>query len=84
MEEYYLLTFENTHKAISCEKVLQNQGFPVRIIPVPTELSAGCGLSVRFDGENYSLVSKALKTIAYTSLYRVKRTGFEKALTKIE
>lgn len=83
MEAYYLLTFGNTHQAISCEKALQSQGFPVRIIPVPTELTADCGLSLRFDEKNFTSVSKVLNTIEYTSLYKVKKIGFEKELIKI-
>jgi len=82
MEEYYILTFENTHQAISCEKALHNQGFPVRIIPVPTELTADCGLCLRFEEMIFTAVSKVLNTIAYVSLYKVKKNGFNKAFTK--
>jgi len=83
MEEYYLLTFENTHQAISCEKTLQNQGLSVRIIPIPTELTSGCGLSLRFEKEKFSSVSKILNTIVYTALYKVIKNGFNKELTHV-
>ena len=45
MEEYYLLTFESTHAAISTEKLLKPAD--VRIMPVPRFLSASCGISIR-------------------------------------
>lgn len=45
MEEYYLLTFESTHAAISTEKLLKPAG--VTIMPVPRFLSASCGISIR-------------------------------------
>ena len=45
MDEYYLLTFESTHAAISTEKILKPA--EVTIMPVPRFISASCGISVR-------------------------------------
>ena len=45
MDEYYLLTFESTHAAISTEKMLKPA--EVTIMPVPRFISASCGISVR-------------------------------------
>lgn len=45
MDEYYLLTFESTHAAISTEKLLKP--VEVTIMPVPRFISASCGISVR-------------------------------------
>lgn len=45
MEEYYLITFESTHAAISTEKLLKPA--EVSIMPVPRFISASCGISVR-------------------------------------
>lgn len=45
MNEYYLLTFESTHAAISTEKLLKPAD--VTIMPVPRFISASCGISVR-------------------------------------
>ena len=45
MNEYYLLTFESTHAAISTEKLLKPA--EVRIMPVPRFISASCGISIR-------------------------------------
>lgn len=45
MDEYYLLTFESTHAAISTEKLLKPA--EVAIMPVPRFISASCGISVR-------------------------------------
>ena len=45
MEEYFLLTFESTHAAISTEKLLKPA--EVTIMPVPRFISASCGISVR-------------------------------------
>ena len=45
MEEYYLITFESTHAAISTEKLLKPA--EITIMPVPRFISASCGISVR-------------------------------------
>ncbi|MBR2674682.1 MAG: DUF3343 domain-containing protein [Mogibacterium sp.] len=45
MDEYYLLTFESTHAAISTEKLLKPAD--VSIMPVPRFISASCGISIR-------------------------------------
>ena len=49
MNEYYLLTFESTHAAISTEKLLKPAA--VTIMPVPRFISASCGISVRIKPE---------------------------------
>lgn len=50
MEEYYLITFESTHAAISTEKLLKPAD--VSIMPVPRFISASCGISVRIHPDN--------------------------------
>jgi len=49
VNEYYLLTFESTHAAISTEKILKPAG--VTIMPVPRFISASCGISIRIKPE---------------------------------
>ena len=41
----YLLTFFNTSGAIAVEYFCKEHGIPGRLIPVPREISASCGLS---------------------------------------
>ncbi|MBU5481245.1 DUF3343 domain-containing protein [Blautia sp. MSJ-19] len=41
----YLLTFYNTSGAIAVERFCKANGIPGRLIPVPREISASCGLS---------------------------------------
>ncbi|HAG21990.1 MAG: Diphthamide biosynthesis methyltransferase [Synergistales bacterium 53_16] len=43
-----IATFETTHMAISFEKNCRKAGLAVKIVPVPRELSASCGLACRF------------------------------------
>lgn len=41
----FILTFANTHDVIRMEKLCKESGIPGRIIPVPREISASCGLA---------------------------------------
>ena len=40
-----VVTFHTTADAMAMEKVCKERGTPGRIIPVPREISAGCGLA---------------------------------------
>ncbi len=43
--EFLVITFSETSDAMAAEKLFQEQQIPGRIIPIPRQLSAGCGLS---------------------------------------
>ena len=40
-----VITFNTTTQAMAVEKYCLEKGLPGRIIPVPREITAGCGLS---------------------------------------
>lgn len=40
-----IITFSTTTEAIKMEKFCAEKGLPGRLIPVPREITAGCGLS---------------------------------------
>ncbi|MCH4184578.1 MAG: DUF3343 domain-containing protein [Eggerthellaceae bacterium] len=40
-----VITFDSTADAMAMECSAQSNGIPGRIIPVPSEISAGCGMS---------------------------------------
>lgn len=43
-EERLIITFRTTAEAIAMEKACKERAVPGRLIPVPKEISAGCGL----------------------------------------
>lgn len=51
--EYVVITFNNTTEAMAMEKYCSEQLLPGRMIPVPQEISAGCGLAWRVKKEDY-------------------------------
>ena len=74
MTKEWLLAFSSTHHAIAAEKTLTNEGFSVAIIPTPRGISASCGLSLLWKGEEKPdcegiLQSLVKKQIQWADLY---------------
>lgn len=44
-EERFVVTFHTTAEAMAAEKAFQKAEIPGRLIPVPRQISAGCGLA---------------------------------------
>lgn len=44
-EEKLVVTFHTTADAMAMERLCRKTGAPGRLIPVPREISAGCGLA---------------------------------------
>ena len=55
-----IITFANTTQAMAMEKFCMENGLPGRIIPVPREITAGCGLSWKAKPEEQQLLTETL------------------------
>ena len=55
-----ILTFATTTQAMAVEKFCAEHGLPGRLIPVPREITAGCGLSWKAQPEAGELLTAAL------------------------
>lgn len=53
-QNYHLLTFHTTTAAMAMEDYCHGHGIPGRMIPLPQEISAGCGLAWRMRPEEYA------------------------------
>lgn len=60
MEKFKLFTFNSTHQAMLMEKVIKESGYGIRLIPIPRNLSASCGLAARITLEDFEAVSKVV------------------------
>jgi hypothetical protein len=80
VEEFNIISFESTHMAIKSERILLESGFDVRIIPVPREITASCGLALQINIEDFDKSKKVLEeqTVLFSGYYLVKRTGLKK------
>ena len=48
----YLITFSNTNSAIKAEQCLLSQEILVGVLPLPAQISAGCGICLRIRAED--------------------------------
>jgi hypothetical protein len=55
-----LATFDTTHMALFFEKTCRGKGLDVRIVPVPRQLSASCGLACSYPCGAEDLVRAAV------------------------
>ena len=55
-----VITFATTTQAMAMEKFCHAQGLPGRLIPVPREITAGCGLSWKAEPEQQAALEAAL------------------------
>ncbi|TCO77996.1 DUF3343 domain-containing protein [Marinisporobacter balticus] len=82
-QEFYVISFESTHHAIQTETRLKKD-FTIETIPTPREISASCGLSIKFSLEKFSEVMKALGSDQEkVSLFKIKKIGKNKMVTPI-
>lgn len=56
-----IITFATTTQAMAMEKFCQENGLPGRLIPVPREITAGCGLSWKAQPEEQERLVTALR-----------------------
>ena len=55
-----IITFATTTQAMAMEKFCADNGLPGRIIPVPREITAGCGLSWKAKPEEQQFLTEKL------------------------
>lgn len=68
-----VVTFDATDAAMAAEKYCLERGVPGRLIPVPREITAGCGLAWKAEVDQEEAVTAALEAagIAYSGVHRV-------------
>lgn len=55
-----LFTFKNTHYVMLAEKVLLRAGVNVSVLPLPPQISAGCGLCIGMAADEREIAARAL------------------------
>ena len=68
-----IITFDSTSQAIKMEKISKQNSFDGRLIPLPTIISAGCGLSFCTSVENTEKAEQLmlLNNIEYNKIYQL-------------
>lgn len=62
--EYVLLTFASSHAAMAAEFAVRKSTSPARLIPLPPDISAGCGLALRLPATDIQQVVALLEESA--------------------
>jgi len=52
--------FHSVHRVMKAEKILTGQHLDILLIPVPRQLSADCGMAIRYPHECHPQVQQAL------------------------
>ena len=69
-----VITFATTTQAMAMEKFCLAQGLPGRLIPVPREITAGCGLSWKAEPADQEKLTAAFTEagMGWDGMYIVK------------
>lgn len=70
MDKYYILTFENTHNAISGESTLKENKIKAIVMPTPTFLTKSCGISLRVEEDEI----ERIKILEIENKIKIKST----------
>lgn len=78
MDMYYVITFQNTHSAISGENILKNNNIKVQIMPTPTVITKSCGISIKICNEYIEEVKNLIKKgkLDIKNIYAKDSTGY--------
>ena len=83
-ETFLLLAADSTHLIIKSEKLLKENEIECRIIPLPSDVKATCGLSIRLELEYKERADEILKSNGIElEKYSVIKKGLKKHIEKI-
>ncbi|WP_352418770.1 DUF3343 domain-containing protein [Proteiniborus sp.] len=84
-EVYYVIAFDSTHYAIQGEKVLRDKDIDIKVIPTPREITASCGLSIRFNPELFEQIKNILKeySLSIRGIYKLVKNNAGRSASKI-
>lgn len=84
-EVYGLVTFESTSHAIKGEKIFKEMDISIKIIPTLREITASCGLSIRFHLEDLEKIKKGIEEydLAIKGIYKFYKESGKYNVEKI-
>ncbi len=83
-KEFYVIVFDSTHYAIQTEKRLKEK-FQIQTIPTPREITASCGLSIKFSVDQFDLMMDELNTNIESKfkVFKIEKKGSSKNVVKV-
>lgn len=85
MEEFFFISFDSTNHAMEAEDYLKKNHYSITILPTPREVSASCGLSIRFNSGGLSEIENAVScgTLKVKGIYCLKNDEGKRVVEKI-
>lgn len=70
----FVISFDETTQAMAMDRFCTQNGLPGRLIPVPREITAGCGLAWKAEPKDEPVLMAVLEKegIAYSSTYMLE------------
>lgn len=85
-ENFYVISFDSTHHAIKAEKLFKERNLNIKMMPTPREITASCGLSIRFEaGDLYEvkdIISK--EELSVKGKYEIRRKEGVRTAQKLD
>lgn len=75
MENMYIVSFNSTHHAIKSEKLIIEDGLKATTLPTPREVTASCGISIRFEKDDMDKIKTILaeNKIEYRGIFCISK-----------
>lgn len=84
-ERFIVISTDSTHFVINLEKILLDKNIKCRVIPLPVEISANCGLAVKLDENDLEEAKKIiLENNFLVNVALVEKNGLKKTIQKLE
>ncbi|WP_069650979.1 DUF3343 domain-containing protein [Caloranaerobacter ferrireducens] len=82
---FCVVTFNSTNHAIQGEKILKDRNIEIKVIPTPREITASCGLSIRFDKKFLEEVISCIQSAALNikGIYEIMRENGKRIVNKV-
>jgi hypothetical protein len=61
LNNYYIVTFQNTHEAMKAEREALKNRISVVVVPTPTYITKSCGISLKIDEESVQSIIELIK-----------------------
>lgn len=73
--DYFLITFDSTHVAMSSEAFFKEKQVKAKLVPLPSVVSSGCGFALKFKLEDGAAVEPFLSDplFAGSTFYKITK-----------
>jgi hypothetical protein len=77
MIQYGVILFHTTSNVMRTEKMLLKAGFKIKLVPTPREFSSDCGISIRFEWDQYEPIKLLLEEerVEFEAIYPLSKNS---------